>query len=301
MSQFDLPSGAGFSDAEKIGKYLTTQLGSGYKFDHQEDKLAETFGGRRGALGRWLNESVFGDMSVVLSNNPLFGAAIRFYLQGSRTQLVVHGIVPNPTLRKIVFPCLGMVLGIGALVGLQNAVGLAIFFGWLPIYLMIPRLFALPLTGKIGRMLNDAEACRAAGIDPPPVSELASLTPAQAGQFRVLGLVGIVLGLVISVGTTIWAMAEFARPYASRGETLFLFSTACGFGLMWVYVGISRWSMRRVGWLKCAVALVLFGGLCAGAGAIVSSQVTAPAKPSLDVMPQAGPIVDKNTVDKNKE
>lgn len=301
MSRFELPSGAGFSDAEKIGKYLVEQLSPGYKFEDQDDELAQTFAGRRGALGRWLNESVFGYMTLVVSNNPLFGTAIRFHQRDNSTLLVVQGIIPNATLRQKILPIPGMVVGFGALVGIDHWIGGAIFLGWLPLYFLIPRLCAMSLTGNVERLLADTNACRAAGIDPPPVSELARLTPAQAGRIRAFGLARIVLGLVIAIGATIWASTELGHRYANRSETLFLFSIASGFGLMWVYVGISRWSLRHVGWLKSGIMLVVFGGLCAGAGAIVASRAFPPHRPSIDVVPQAAPAVDKNAVEKNRE
>lgn len=300
MTRFELPSSAGFPTAEKIGKYLTAQLGPSYKFEHQDDELAQTFGGRRGALGRWLNESIFGDMTVVVSNNPLFGTAIRIYEQGSSALLVVQGIIPHATLRKKVFPILGMLVGLGALIGINHWIGGVIFLGWLPLYFLIPRLCAMSLTAKVGRLLADADACLAAGIDPPPVSTLARLTPAQAGRIRAFGLARIVLGLVIVVAATIFAMTELGRPYASRSETLFLFSIAAGFGLMWVYVGIGRWSLRHVGWLKSGLMLVAFCGLCAGTGALVAARAFPPRQPPIAI-PQAQPAVDKNDVDKNKE
>ncbi len=293
MTRFELSAGAGFLDAEKIGKYLTQQLGAGYKFDHQDDELARTSAGRRGALGRWLNESLFGSMTLVVSNNPLFGAAIRFHQRDHSTLLVVHGIIPHATLRKTVFPCLGMVVGFGALLAIDHWIAGAIFFGWLPLYFLIPRLCAMSLTAKVGRLLANADACRAAGIDPPPVRELAKLTPAQSGRFRAFGLARIVLGVVIAVGATIWASTEFGRPYSSRSETLFLFSIASGFGLMWISVGISQWSMRHVGWLTSGLMLLVFGGLSAGAGAMVASRAIPLRQPPIAI-PQAAPAVDKN-------
>lgn len=293
MARFELPSGAGFTDAEKIGKYLTTQLGSGFRFDHHDDKLAQTFAGQRGALGRSLNEKIYGYMTLVVSNNPLFGAAIRFHQQDNHTLLVVQGIVPNSTLRKIIFPCVVMAVMLAGSIALNNVFGLVMFFGTLPLYLLIPRLCAMPLTAKVGRLLADSDACRAAGIDSPPVSELARLTSAEAGRFRLFGLVRIVLGLVIVVGATTWAATELGRPYANRSETLFLFSIASGFGLMWVYVGISRWSMRYVGWLKSGLMMVVFGGLSAGAGVILGSRAF-PPRPQPVAIPQAAPAADKN-------
>lgn len=299
MSRFELPSSIGFQSVEKIGKYLTERLGPKYKFEDQDDELAQTVAGRRGALGRWLNESVFGYMTLVVSNNPLFGAAIRFHQRDNGTLLAVQGIIPNATLRKKVFPCLGMALMVFAFMAPNAEIGLAIFFGWLPLYFLIPRLCALSLTRKVERLLADTDGCRAAGIDPPPVNELAKLTPAQRARFRAFGIARMVLGLAIIVGAAIGATSVIDEKY-HRDEDLIYCSIAAGFGLMWVYVGGNRLYLRRAGWLKSGLMFVLFSGVCAGAVLVVASRAFPPRQLPIAI-PQAAPAVDKNAVDKNRE
>lgn len=286
MTRFEVPSHAAFQDAEKFGKYLAHQLGPSYKFDHQEDELAQAFAGRRGASGRMLNEWVFGYMTLVVSNNPLFGAAIRFHERDNRTLLAVQGIISNATLRKKVFPILGMMLMFGAFMAPNAEIGLAIFFGWLPLYFLIPRLCALRLTREVERLLADAVGCRAAGIDPPPVSELAKLTPAQRASFRAFGIARIVLGVAIVVGAAIGATSIVDHKY-NRNEDLIYCSIAAGFGLMWVYVGVNRFYLRRAGWLKSGLMLVLLSGACAAGVVFVAEKMFPPPQQRL---PMAVPM-----------
>jgi len=288
MARFELPSNY---DESRIGKYLTDQLGSGYQFDYQTDELKIASVGRRGDLTRWLNESLFGSMTLVVSNNPLVGTALRFYPKSQYTLVVVRGIIPNETLRKSVLPWIALAVMFCALIVLQNGLGMAIFFGCLPLYLLLPRICAMSISRRVGRLLADADACRAAGIDPPPVIaiEIEKASPEQATRFRTFGGAKIILGLAIAGGATNYATTQLGRPYTSMlwEDTLYGCSIAAGLGLTLVYVGISNWFLRPAGWLKIGLMLVILIGLCAGGWAIVAPQVCPPRdKPSMNTAPE---------------
>lgn len=306
MSRFEFSSGDGlFSGAEKIGKYLTSQLGPRYKFNHQSDELKSARPGPRGDLTRWVNESIFGDHTIVVSNNSLFGTAIRFFPQKRSTLLVVRGIIPNEMLRKTVFPWLTLAVMFGALIGLQNGVGIAIFCGCLPLYFLLPRLCAIPLTGRVNRFLADADACRAAGIDPPPVNvmDFRKASPEQASQFRAFGIAKIILGLATAGWATQYATTQLGRPYTSMlwEDTLFGCSIAAGMGLMFAYVGASGLFLRRIGWIASGFSLVVLCGLCATAWSIVAPRVCPPRDTPMSIQAQETSVMSSSQIKTNQE
>ena len=299
MAKFELPSQAGFPDAVKIGKYLIDRLGASYTVDHQTEKFVGERAGRRGIFGRWLNITLVGDMTVIVSNNPLFGTAIRFYLQPGRSLLEVRGIIPNQTLRQTVLPWFGLALMLGAISFLPIVIGIPIFLGWLPLYLLLPRLCALSLTGSITRMLADTDGCRAAGIEALRVSASGhdTISPEQAGRFRTLGVGKTLLGLLIAGGATFYATTQLGRPYSAMlwDDTLRECSIAAGFGLTLACIGVSSWFLRRVSWLKSGLLLVVLSGLCAGAWALVAPQICPPSQVP-KAIPQAEPAVTKGSI-----